>query len=246
MYHFFILAEQVEEPVVTVTGNDVNHIKNVLRMKVGERLSVTDEDGVEYKCEIMSLETAQIKLAIIEKKEVNHELPAKIFLFQGLPKSDKMELIIQKAVELGIYEIIPMETKRCVVRLDDKKKESKNRRWNAVAESAAKQSKRTMIPKVMPIMKFRDAIQSVRDFDITCIPYEHAEGMQQTKQLLASLRPGAVTAFFIGPEGGFEEEEIQFAIQNEVQPISLGKRVLRTETAGMALLSMMMLELECR
>lgn len=246
MYHFFILAEQVEERVITVTGSDVNHIRNVLRMRPSEKLSVTDEDGVEYICEIQSLDNEEIKMNILEKKEVSHELPAKIYLFQGLPKSDKMELIIQKTVELGIYEIIPIETRRCVVKLDDKKKESKGKRWNAVAESAAKQSKRTIIPKVMPVMKFHEAIHYAKEFEITCIPYEHAAGMEQTKQLLTSLKPGAPTAFFIGPEGGFEEEEIQFAIQNGIQPVSLGKRVLRTETAGMALLSMMMLELECR
>lgn len=246
MYHFFILANQIEEDKITITGKDVNHIKNVLRMKLEEKLAVTDEDGVEYRCEIEQIGDENIRLQILETLEVSHELPSKIYLFQGLPKSDKMELIIQKAVELGACEVIPMETKRCIVRLDDKKKAAKEKRWNSVAESAAKQSKRSIIPKVHPVMGYREAILNAKEFDLTCIPYEHAEGMKATKEWLGRLGPNQRIGFFIGPEGGFEEEEVAFAVEHGILPISLGKRVLRTETAGMTLLSMVMLELECQ
>lgn len=245
MYHFFIQAYQVRDNTIKIEGTDVNHIKNVLRMKSGEQVAVTDEDSVGYRCRIKSMEEDAVWLEILERSCVDHELPADIYLFQGLPKGDKLELIIQKAVELGVHTIIPMETKRCVVRLDEKKKQAKLKRWNAIAESAAKQSKRTRIPQIPSVMSMKDALDMAQDFDIVCIPYEQAKGMGTLKNFLEELHPGTKAAFFIGPEGGFEESEIEEAMRHGVRPVSLGRRVLRTETASLALLSMMMLRLEC-
>lgn len=155
-----------------------------------------------------------------------------------------MELIIQKAVELGVYRVIPVATKRCVVKLDDKKAKSKIARWQTIAEAAAKQSKRGIIPQVTDVMSFRDALALASSMDVKMIPYEHAEGMDKTKAIMESLKPGQEIAVFIGPEGGFEEEEIQKALELGIEPVTLGKRILRTETAGFTVLSWIMYHLE--
>lgn len=223
---------------VTIEGGDVNHIKNVLRMKIGEELNVSNgQDGREYRCAILSLEEERIVCELRFIKEDNVELPSRITLFQGLPKADKMEMIVQKAVELGIYEIIPVATKRCVVKLDEKKAVSKVSRWQGIAEAAAKQSKRGIIPTVSGVMNFREAIQKANEMNVKLIPYELADGMEHTREILEGLKPGQDIGIFIGPEGGFEESEIQYARDNGVEPITLGKRILRTETAGMVVLA---------
>lgn len=245
MYHFFIQEKQHINETIRIEGTDVNHIKNVLRMKIKDKISLTNEDGVGYTCSIREFKEDFIVLDIIEVFEVSHELPAKITLFQGLPKGDKFETIIQKSVELGVFEIVPVETKRCVVKLDEKKKQNKLKRWNAISESAAKQSKRTYVPRIKDVITFENAVEMSKDYDLICIPYENAEGMKATKQFLDGLSENMKVAFFIGPEGGFEEMEIQNAVSHNITPVSLGKRVLRTETAGMALLSMIMLTYEC-
>lgn len=246
MYHFFIQAKQVCDGIVTMKGSDVNHVKNVLRMKPGEQVSLSDEDGVRYVCEITSLDGDSVFLNVLETEDVSHELPANITLFQGIPKGDKFETIIQKAVELGASKIVPVVTSRCVVKLDEKKRAAKLRRWSLIAESAAKQSKRSCIPEIGEVVDFESAIARADDYDVVCIPYEQAKGMQETKRFLDAIAPGMNVAFFIGPEGGFEEREVSSALARGITPISLGKRVLRTETAGMALMSMIMLNLEMK
>ena len=245
MYHFFVDPEQIGEKEVKITGKDVNHIKNVLRMQQGEQICISSgQDEKEYRCEIVSLSEEEIHAKIMWIEEVGMELPNKIYLFQGLPKSDKMELIIQKAVELGVYEIVPVTTKRAVVKLNPKKEENKRRRWQAIAESAAKQSKRMIIPQIHTIMSFQDAVQYAKDIERKVIPYELAQGMKRTRELFRNIKQGQSVAVFIGPEGGFDEEEIQFAMAHEIVPVTLGKRILRTETAGMAVLSMLVFCLE--
>lgn len=246
MYHFFVAPEQIGEKEIWIEGSDVNHIRNVLRMTPGEKITVSSgADGKEYFCEIRRLLEDQVVAEILEQKEASSELPSKLALFQGLPKSDKMELIIQKAVELGAYEVIPMATHRAVVKLDQKKEESKRKRWNAIAESAAKQSKRTVIPEVTKVFSFREAVTyAVETYDVCLIPYECAEGMKQTRAILAKVQPGTSAAILIGPEGGFEESEIAYAQEKGVRPITLGHRILRTETAGLAVLSALMLQLD--
>ena len=181
---------------------------------------------------------------IVYSQEPEYELPCRIYLFQGLPKADKMELIIQKAVELGAYEIIPVETKRCVVKLDGRKSAKKTARWQQIAESAAKQSKRMLIPNVHEVLTFREALKYAESMDVRLVSYELARGMQETKEILAGIEPGQSVGIFIGPEGGFEEKEIEAAIEGGAKPITLGRRILRTETAGLAILSVLMFQLE--
>lgn len=247
MYQFFVEPSQINisDMRVTILGGDVNHIKNVLRMKIGEEIAVSNgQDGKEYRCSILSLEEECILCELRFVKEDAVELPSKIYLFQGLPKADKMELIIQKAVELGVYQVIPVAAKRCVVKLDDKKAKSKIARWQGIAEAAAKQSKRGIIPQIAEVMSFRDAVNMAADMDVRLIPYELAEGMAKTKEIIESLQPGQNIAIFIGPEGGFEEAEIQTALEKGIEPVTLGRRILRTETAGFTILSWIMYHLE--
>ncbi len=245
MYQFFVKPEQINGKDITITGSDVNHIKNVLRMKTGEEIAVSNGvDGKEYRCEITEIgeDTIQCHLRFI--KEDGVELPSKVYLFQGLPKADKMELIIQKAVELGVYEIIPVATKRAVVKLDEKKAKAKIARWQGISEAAAKQSKRRVVPKIKEVMTFHEAVSYAKAMGVKLIPYELAEGMQATKSLIDGLLPGQEIAVFIGPEGGFEEGEIEEAQRNGIMPITLGRRILRTETAGFTVLSWIMYHLE--
>ena len=245
MYQFFVEPSRIQGTRVIITGNDVNHIKNVLRMQPGEEIAVSNgEDGKEYRCGIEELYDDEIVCTLRFVKEDGVELPSKIYLFQGLPKADKMELIVQKAVELGIYEIIPVSTKRAVVKLDEKKAKSKIARWQTISEAAAKQSKRRIVPQIHTVMSFKEAVAYAKDMQIKLIPYELAEGMEKTREIIGSLKPGEEIAIFIGPEGGFEENEIQTALDNGIEPITLGKRILRTETAGFTILSWIMYQLE--
>lgn len=244
MYHFFVEQEQIGAELISVTGSDVNHIKNVLRMKPGETVLISSRTGGDYLCKVAEIQPEEVQMEILEARESKMELPARIHLFQGLPKGDKMELIIQKAVELGVYRIIPVDTRRTVVRLDAKKEESKVKRWNAISESAAKQSKRSLIPEVSGVMSFKDALAETKDYGLKMIPYECAEGMGQTRELIKRAQAGMDIAVFIGPEGGFEEDEIEKAQAAGVLPVTLGKRILRTETAGLCILSALMLQLE--
>ena len=230
-------------------GEDVRHIKNVLRMKPGEEILVSCGDDWEYTCEITALSEEEVRAAVTDAQKPGRELPSRITLFQCLPKGDKMETVIQKAVELGAAEIVPVSSARCVVRLDAKKAAARVKRWNAIAESAAKQAKRMIIPEVHEVIGFSAALRYAQALDtekapVLLIPYENAEGMGGTRKLLASIEPGRPVAVVIGPEGGFEETEIQEAVQAGFTPITLGKRILRTETAGMAVLSVLMYLLE--
>lgn len=164
--------------------------------------------------------------------------------FRGLPKSDKMELIIQKAVELGVWEVIPVATKRAVVKLDQKKAAKKRERWSGISESAAKQAGRNVIPEIKQVMNFQEALSYAKSLDVLLIPYELAEGMQATKERIQAIQPGQSVGIFIGPEGGFEQEEVKLAMEAGAYPITLGRRILRTETAGMTMLSVLMYHLE--
>ena len=244
MHHFFVSPEQIDDKYVTITGGDVNHIKNVLRMKVDEELLISNGQDKDYYCKIEAISDDEIKALILDEEFEGTELPTELYLFQGLPKSDKMELIIQKAVELGVKEIIPVATKRCVVKLDNKKEASKIKRWQAISESAAKQSRRTIIPEVAPVMTFKEAINRAKEFDLGIIPYENFKDMKETREVLEKVQKGIKIGIFIGPEGGFEESEVRYAFENGIRPISLGKRILRTETAGLTILSVLMFQLE--
>lgn len=244
MHHFFVTPDQVKSDSIYVEGSDVNHIKNVLRMKIGEELEICDGNNKKYLCEIEEMTAEYVCAKIKEELGADTELPSKLYLFQGLPKSDKMELIIQKAVELGVYEIIPVATKRAVVKLDEKKAGKKVERWNSIAEGGAKQSGRSFVPKVTEVMSYKEALQYAQKLDVILIPYELADGMQETKQIISAIEPGQSVGIFIGPEGGFEVSEVENAIAIGAKAITLGKRILRTETAGLTTLSILMYHLE--
>lgn len=245
MYQFFVEPSDINGGQVRITGADVNHVKNVLRMRAGEQIAVVEEQaGRKYICEIREMTPETVFCNIISIENERTELPARIFLFQGLPKGDKMELILQKAVELGCFEVIPVICKRCVVKLEEKKKKSRVQRWQAVAEAAAKQSGRLVIPGVHDVMTFSEALSYAADMDVRLIPYERATDMAETKKFLDSVKNARRIAVFIGPEGGFEEAEIEEAKKAGAVPVTLGRRILRTETAAITAVSWLMYLLE--
>lgn len=244
MRRFFVEPEQVEGSVIHITGSDVNHIRNVLRMDLEDTLVISCQEGLEYTCYIEQMDEQEVAAHIMYVQDTRAELPSKVYLFQGLPKSDKMEWIIQKAVELGVYGVIPVETMRTVVRLDEKKAAKKVQRWQQIAESAAKQSGRGYIPRIHPVCSFAQALEYGQRCQIKWIPYERAEGMAAARQRIEDLKPGQDIAIFIGPEGGFDEREIEGAKEKGYVPLTLGRRILRTETAGLALLSVLMFRLD--
>ena len=235
MQRFFVEPHQIDRDrhEIHITGNDVNHIVNVLRMKKDEELWISDKEK-EYHCVIENAGENEVLLHILYVQEPDYELQNRIYLFQGLPKADKMELIIQKAVELGAYSVVPVSTRRCVVKLDNKKAEKKVSRWRQIAESA----------EVHSVMTFKEALAYAKELDVLLIPYELAKGMKETKELIRSIEPGKSIGVFIGPEGGFEEQEVADAMEAGAKPITLGHRILRTETAGLAVLSVLMFQLE--
>lgn len=245
MYQFFVEPSQIQGNRIVIEGGDVNHIKNVLRMKPGEEIAVSNGvDGREYRCGILEFTADEVICELRFVKEDGLELPAKVTLFQGLPKADKMEMIIQKMVELGVYRIVPVATKRAVVKLDDKKAKSKVERWQGIAEAAAKQSKRRIVPQIGEVCTFKQALAAASQMEVRLIPYELAEGMAKTRTLIEGVKPGQEVAVFIGPEGGFDEAEIAAAMDAGCEPITLGKRILRTETAGLTVMAWLMYQLE--
>lgn len=251
MYHFFVEPSQIYDKRVIITGDDVNHIKNVIRLRVGDEISVSNGvDGRDYRCGIEEITDTKVVCILRFIKEEGVELPSRVYLFQGLPKGDKMEFIIQKMVELGVYEIIPVAMKRCVVKLDDRKAKAKTARWQGISEAAAKQSRRGVVPRVREVMSYREALEYAGGMDVRIVPYEMedtldgAAGMAGTRQVIGHLGAGQSIAVFIGPEGGFEENEIQSAMNCGMMPVTMGRRILRTETAGMTVMAWIMYQLE--
>lgn len=244
MQHFFVNEEQIIQNNIYITGQDVNHIKNVLRMKLGEEIEINDGYGNKYLGKILDMSNEKIIIDILLREETITELPSEIHLFQGLPKGDKMELIVEKAVELGVKSIIPVETKRAIVKLDEKKKQKKIDKWNGVALTAAKQSARGVVPVVGPVLSMAEALEIGQTLDHVLVPYELAKGMEDTRNAIDVIKKGDSVGIFIGPEGGFDEDEIQKALITGAKPISLGSRILRTETAGLTTLSILMYHLE--
>ncbi len=244
MYRFFIHDGIHSGQDVLITGDDYNHIRNVLRMKKGDEVLVSDGQDREYLCSIREFAEDTVVLSIEDIMGTSRELSTKITLFQGLPKGDKMEQIIQKTVELGVAEIVPVAMKRCVVKLDDKKAGKKIERWNGIALSAAKQSKRGIIPEVKDVMSFKEALKMASEMDACLVPYENAEGIEGARKLVNSMKGKKSIGIFIGPEGGFDDSEIELALESGAQTLTLGRRILRTETAGMTMLSILMFQLE--
>ena len=244
MHRFFAEPGSIGEKEIVITGADVNHIRNVLRMRADEEVLIADGRGAEYRCKLTDLGENEVRAQILWKLDGNAELASAITLFQGLPKSDKMDLIVQKCVELGVDRIVPVSTKRAVVKLDAKKEQTRLKRWNTISESAAKQSGRGVIPEVSGVMSFGKALEEAKKLDVLLIPYERAEHMAETRRVMGEIRPGQSVGIFIGPEGGFEESEVEEAVTAGAKAITLGKRILRTETAGLAVMAMLSYLLE--
>ncbi|WP_434311093.1 16S rRNA (uracil(1498)-N(3))-methyltransferase [Hominifimenecus sp. rT4P-3] len=243
MYHFFVPEGNASEEEIRITGPDVNHIRNVLRMKPGEKVVISDGQDRDWYCIITEI-TKDFVLAKIEQEAEASELPAELILYQGLPKSDKLEFIIQKAVELGVCRIVPVQMKRSVVKWEEKKQQNKLSRWNAISESAAKQSGRSQVPEVSAVLSMEAAAKDAAELDLVLVPYENAKGMQATREAFGLLRSGMRVGIFIGPEGGLEPSEVEGLVQRGAHAISLGRRILRTETAGLVALALCMYELE--
>lgn len=246
MYRFFVPVENICGERIVITGDDVNHIKNVLRMRTEEKVVVSCGQGTDYYCIIKDIQEEEIVLYVQEEKPAITELPVRIVLFQSLPKKDKMEFVIQKAVELGVSEVVPVGSKRCVVKLDAGKAEKKLARWRAIAEAAAKQSGRGIVPGIHDIIDLAEALEYASELDVVMIPYELCEDMAVSREVMCGAVQQKSIGIFIGPEGGFERSEVELAESQGVVPVSLGKRILRTETAGMAVLSGLMFLIEWR
>lgn len=240
MPRFFTSPENIRDEKITLFPDDIRHIIHVLRMKAGEHLTVCDTKGFDYSCEIAGISDKDIALKIISKNKTTSEPEVNVILYQGLPKQEKMEFIIQKSVELGISKIVPVETERAIVKLRDKE-DKKVARWQKISEAAAKQSCRGIIPFIENPISFKDAVLSSLATDLSLIPYE-LEEKKGIKPYMEGFK-GKSISIFIGPEGGFTEAEIKFASVNKIMPVTLGKRILRTETAGLVALSLIMYEL---
>lgn len=245
MYRFYVSADQLAEKEVFISGGDVNHIKNVLRLEVGDWIVACDGNGTDYVSRIQSICSDEVVASIEKVQPTGTELPVRITLFQGMPKKDKLELIIQKAVELGACEIVPVMTKRTVVKLSEEKKINKRlERWQSIAYAAAKQCDRGIIPTVHKPVSYKEALAMADQLDYNVIPYELQTGMEEARKIVDQACKQRSLGIFIGPEGGFEPEEVERAMTRNIHPMTLGKRILRTETAGMALLSILMFQMQ--
>lgn len=244
MPRFFVRTNQISNNNIDIIGEDVKHIKNVLRKQIGDKVEVCNQDtGDSYKCEIKNFSEDEIKTNIIEKLK-NIQEKVQVDIYQGLPKSDKMELIIQKSVELGANAIIPVNMKRCVVKLEGKDEAKKTDRWQKIAESAAKQCGRSFIPEVKNLINVKDICNLINEYDAIIVAYENEKENTLKSELQklnsANLKIGIV----IGPEGGLEESDIKLLRENGARIVTLGNRILRTETVALNVLSIIMYEFE--
>lgn len=249
MTQIFADLSNLQDGMLAIGGEDYNHIKNVLRMHPGEKLAVrgTDQGSDEYVFEIVSFSDGRVNCRQLSVKQSETELAARVILFQGLPKADKMDFIVQKTVEMGAAEIVPVEMHRSIVKLAGDKRRKRAARWQTIAEAAAKQSKRAVIPQVREIMTFKEALSyAASSADLVLVPYEAMADSRETgtRSLLEALEPGRTVAVFVGPEGGFEESEIEAALESGAKTISLGRRILRTETAALAFLAFLIYRFE--
>lgn len=246
MYKFFVTENQVNDNIIKIEEDDVNHIKNVLRLGIGEEITVCDiSNSINYLCEIAELDNRFVKCEIIDKLENENETKTYLHIFQGIPKAEKMETIIQKTTEIGVSEITPVIMNRCVVKLDDKSRDKKILRWQKIAEIAAKQSKRDKIPFVNSPINIKNIYEKIEDYDIVLVAYENEENYS-IKNALKEVgnKDSLKIAVIVGPEGGIEEKEIEILKTYGAKVVTLGKRILRTETAPIVLASVIMYEFD--
>ncbi len=242
MARFFVNPEQVKGKQIEIKGQDVKHIRDVLRLSLDDQITICDGQGIDYQVAIAQIDQDFIMANILNHKQARSETNVQITLFQSLIKGNRFEWVIQKAVEIGVYKIVPMTTAHCVVKIkQDKKAKTKLTRWNNIAQSAAKQSGRGIIPVVENPVSYMEAIQESRQMDFSCMAYEK-ETSGSLKNYLQSFQ-GKSLGIFIGPEGGFSKEEVAMAQETQLRSITLGPRILRSETASIVLLSNMLYEL---
>ncbi|GAA0862528.1 16S rRNA (uracil(1498)-N(3))-methyltransferase [Paraclostridium tenue] len=243
MDRFFVEKKNVnlENNTCIIEGEDVKHISKVLRCRVGEELEICDNDNNEYICEITNIDKSQVDLNILKRVDIKRESDLKIKVYQGLPKGPKMEMILQKLTEVGVDEIILVQTKRTVVKVDDKKEDKKIERWERIIYEAAKQSKRGKIPKLRGVLSFKEALADMKENDFNIAPYEN----EKTKTIKQAIKGKDINniGIFVGPEGGFEDTEINAIEEIGGQSVSLGPRILRTETASLVASSIVLYEL---
>lgn len=248
MPKFFVTSNEINNDKIQVKGEDVNHIKNVLRAKIEDKIDICNTDEMkDYKCEIEEITNEYINCKIISEKQNDSESNIEITIFQGLPKADKMELIIQKSVELGVNKIIPVDMERCVVRLKDKDQIKKVERWQKISEVASKQCGRGIIPEIGQVIKIKEIVDRIGEYDIILVAYEKEENNYlkfEIGKLKKLEKDKKKIAIVIGPEGGLEEEEVKQLQENGAKVITLGKRILRTETVALNMISILMYELE--
>ena len=246
MQKFFVENEQIEDKIIRIIGNDVNHISNVLRMKKTDKIQIGNKETSEnYIAEIKEMKKNEIIAIKIEEIQENSESNVKIDLYQGLPKADKMELIIQKTTEIGIDKIIPIDMVRCVVKLDSKEEKKKIERWQKIAEVAAKQSKRGKIPEIKNKIKIKELADKINEYYIFLVAFEE-ENINTLKQELKKIetKKEYKIGILVGPEGGIAKEEIDMLKEIKAKTVTLGKRILRTETAPIVIVSNILYELE--
>lgn len=243
MDRFFVKKEDINlnDKLCFIRGEDVKHISKVLRCKIGEKIEVCDNENNEYICQIDEIDKNIVTLSILEKVQINRESPLRVTIYQGLPKGPKMEIILQKLTEIGVYEIVPVITKRSVSKIDDKKEDKKLDRWERIIYEASKQSKRGIIPKLSNVLSFDEAIKHMKNNNMNIVPYER-ENTKTIKKAIKGVNINSI-GIFIGPEGGFEEEEIQEIENNDGISVTLGPRILRTETASLVASSIVLYEL---
>lgn len=220
---------------------DAHHILHVLRKEMGDRVTVCDGHGQDYECELVAASAAGIQCRILQRHTADTEPEVKLTLFQGLPKAEKMEWLLQKGVEIGICEFVPVQMERCVVKLDGKKADAKVERWNKIAQSAARQSGRGILPPVLPVTTLDQAIKTFDKYDLILVLYESDRNLS-LKQILRRQERPKHAALWIGPEGGFAPEEVKRLKEAGAVTAGLGPRILRTETAGMTAAALMLYE----
>jgi 16S rRNA (uracil1498-N3)-methyltransferase len=242
MHKFFVNEENIKDDYLWITGEDVQHISKVLRLRQNDQIQVCGKGGNEFICSISEISKQEVICRINDSYPNKAEANIEITLFQGIPKSQKMDLIIQKCVEIGVVNIIPVITKRVVIKIDDRDITPKLERWRRISEEAAKQSDRGFIPKVFEPITFDTALSNLKAMDLGIIPYEN-EKQTGLKSLLKEKTGVKKIGIFIGPEGGFDSEEIDKCLKNNLYPVTLGPRILRTETAGFVAATIILYEI---
>lgn len=249
MRKFFVESKQINDNQIIIDGEDVNHIKNVLRLAIGEKIKICDKDAsINYVSEIVEITNQEVRCMIIEEVKGEAEGNVELHIYQGLPKADKMELIIQKGTELGISKYVPVKLSRCIVKLDGKDEIKKIDRWQKISEAAAKQSGRDLVPEITNLKSIKEVSELIKEYDLFLVAFEEEKENSIKNELLKikDTLDNYKIAVLVGPEGGLQKDEVSYLEENGAKVITLGNRILRTETVAMYIASVIMYELEMK